>query len=99
MKCKPLYFKGTEGVVEITQWFEIKENVFRISTAAVENQTNFLLVLLLASALTRFQTHDMTVTHDVCIFNDCTDVYKYNQRFQELALLCVRMFPEESDTM
>ncbi|GKE78261.1 hypothetical protein Tco_1544381 [Tanacetum coccineum] len=26
-----------------------------------------------------------------------TKVVKYNQRFQELALLCVRMFPEESD--
>ncbi|GKB95827.1 reverse transcriptase domain-containing protein, partial [Tanacetum coccineum] len=26
-----------------------------------------------------------------------TDVVKYHQRFQELALLCVRMFPEESD--
>ncbi|GJU69492.1 hypothetical protein Tco_1255751 [Tanacetum coccineum] len=22
MKCKPLYFKGTEGVVELTQWFK-----------------------------------------------------------------------------
>ncbi|GJW21998.1 putative reverse transcriptase domain-containing protein [Tanacetum coccineum] len=27
----------------------------------------------------------------------CTDVIGYNQRFQELALLCGRMFPEESD--
>ncbi|GJY74864.1 reverse transcriptase domain-containing protein [Tanacetum coccineum] len=26
-----------------------------------------------------------------------TDVVKYNQRFQELALLCVRMFPEEAN--
>ncbi|GKE61356.1 hypothetical protein Tco_1511723 [Tanacetum coccineum] len=26
-----------------------------------------------------------------------TDVIGYNQRFQELALMCVRMFPEESD--
>ncbi|GKF42616.1 reverse transcriptase domain-containing protein, partial [Tanacetum coccineum] len=26
-----------------------------------------------------------------------TNVIGYNQRFQELALLCVRMFPEESD--
>ncbi|GKF79383.1 hypothetical protein Tco_0234951, partial [Tanacetum coccineum] len=26
-----------------------------------------------------------------------TDVTGYNQRFQELALLCVKMFPEESD--
>nr|GFC86481.1 reverse transcriptase domain-containing protein [Tanacetum cinerariifolium] len=25
------------------------------------------------------------------------DVVSYSQRFQELALLCVRMFPEESD--
>ncbi|GJY95329.1 hypothetical protein Tco_0511690 [Tanacetum coccineum] len=27
----------------------------------------------------------------------CTDVLSYNQRFQELALMCERMFPEESD--
>ncbi|GJZ99163.1 reverse transcriptase domain-containing protein [Tanacetum coccineum] len=26
-----------------------------------------------------------------------TDVESYNQRFQELALICLRMFPEESD--
>ncbi|GJX20981.1 reverse transcriptase domain-containing protein [Tanacetum coccineum] len=26
-----------------------------------------------------------------------TDVLSYNQRFQELALMCGRMFPEESD--
>nr|GEW84104.1 putative reverse transcriptase domain-containing protein [Tanacetum cinerariifolium] len=25
MKCQPLYFKGTEGVVELTQWFERME--------------------------------------------------------------------------
>ncbi|GKB02567.1 hypothetical protein Tco_0830656 [Tanacetum coccineum] len=26
-----------------------------------------------------------------------TDVVSYNQRFQELALICARIFPEESD--
>ncbi|GJR01237.1 hypothetical protein Tco_0524221 [Tanacetum coccineum] len=41
MKCKPLYFKGTEGVVELTQWFERMETVFRISNCSVENQINF----------------------------------------------------------
>ncbi|GJV15705.1 putative reverse transcriptase domain-containing protein [Tanacetum coccineum] len=25
MKCKPLYFKGTEGVIKLTQWFERME--------------------------------------------------------------------------
>ncbi|GKA22898.1 hypothetical protein Tco_0708860 [Tanacetum coccineum] len=38
MKCKPLYFKGTEGVVELIQWFERMETIFRISNCSVENQ-------------------------------------------------------------
>ncbi|GJZ58946.1 putative reverse transcriptase domain-containing protein [Tanacetum coccineum] len=29
MKCKPLYFKGTGGVVELTQWFERMETIYR----------------------------------------------------------------------
>ncbi|GJU39924.1 hypothetical protein Tco_1192881 [Tanacetum coccineum] len=40
IKCKPLYFKGTKGVVELTQWFERMETVFRISNCPVENQVN-----------------------------------------------------------
>ncbi|GJT53535.1 reverse transcriptase domain-containing protein [Tanacetum coccineum] len=128
MKCKPLYFKGTEGVVELTQWFERMETVFRISNCSVENQIKFSTCTLLAGALTWWNSHVMTVTHDVayamtwvdlrkkmtdkyCPRNEMkkleaelwnlkvigTDVVRYNQRFQELALLCVRMFPEESD--
>ncbi|GJU86363.1 putative reverse transcriptase domain-containing protein [Tanacetum coccineum] len=31
MKCQPLFFRGTEGVVNLTQWFERMETVFRIS--------------------------------------------------------------------
>nr|GEY07753.1 hypothetical protein [Tanacetum cinerariifolium] len=38
MKCQPLYFKGTKGVVELTQWFERMETVFRISNCLAENQ-------------------------------------------------------------
>nr|GEY95415.1 hypothetical protein [Tanacetum cinerariifolium] len=41
MKCQPLYFKGTEGVVELTQWFERMETVFRISNCLAENQVKF----------------------------------------------------------
>ncbi|GKD18900.1 putative reverse transcriptase domain-containing protein [Tanacetum coccineum] len=32
MKCQPLNFKGTKGVVELTQWFKRMETVFRISS-------------------------------------------------------------------
>ncbi|GKE51186.1 putative reverse transcriptase domain-containing protein [Tanacetum coccineum] len=81
MKCQPLYFKGIEGVVELTQWFERMETVFRISNCSVDNQIKFSTCTLLAGALKV----------------KGTDVTGYNQRFQELALLCVRMFPEESD--
>ncbi|GJV39471.1 reverse transcriptase domain-containing protein [Tanacetum coccineum] len=104
------------------------ETVFRISNCSVENQIKFSTCTLLAGALTWWNSHVMTVTHDVayamtwvdlrkkmtdkyCPRNEMkkleaelwnlkvigTDVVKYNQRFQELALLCVRMFPEESD--
>ncbi|GJZ94180.1 reverse transcriptase domain-containing protein [Tanacetum coccineum] len=130
MKCQPLYFKGTEGVVELTQWFERMETVFRISNCSVENQIKFSTCTLLAGALTWWNSHVRIVGHDVAYAmtwidlrkkmtnkstvprNELkkleievvnlkskkgTDVTGYNQRFQELALLCVRMFPEESD--
>ncbi|GKE03136.1 putative reverse transcriptase domain-containing protein [Tanacetum coccineum] len=74
MKCQPLNFKGTKGVVEWTQWIEKMETVFRISNCSVENQIKFSTFTLLGNALTWVQP-----------------------RFQELALLCSRMFPEESD--
>ncbi|GKD79467.1 hypothetical protein Tco_1342088, partial [Tanacetum coccineum] len=31
LKCQPLNFKGTEGVVGLTRWFEKMETVFHIS--------------------------------------------------------------------
>ncbi|GJS18638.1 putative reverse transcriptase domain-containing protein [Tanacetum coccineum] len=119
---------GSEGVVELIQWFERMETVFRISNCSVENQIKFSTCTLLAGALTWWNSHVLTVSHDVayamtwadlrkkmtdkyCLRNEMkkleaelwnlkvkgTDVIGYNQCFQELALLCVRMFPEESD--
>ncbi|GJU70045.1 hypothetical protein Tco_1256304 [Tanacetum coccineum] len=41
MKCQPLFFRGTEGAVNLTQWFERMETVFRISNCTVENQVKF----------------------------------------------------------
>ncbi|GJU56933.1 reverse transcriptase domain-containing protein [Tanacetum coccineum] len=128
MKCKPLYFKGTERFIELTKWFERMETVFRISNCSVENQIKFATCTLLGSALTWWNSHVKTVGHDVayamtwtnlkkkmtdkyCPRGEIkklevemwnlkvkgTDVVSYNQRFQELALMCARMFPEESD--
>nr|GFC12846.1 hypothetical protein [Tanacetum cinerariifolium] len=57
MKCQPLYFKGTKGVVELTQWFERMETVFRISNCLAENQVKFATCTLLAGALTWWNSH------------------------------------------
>nr|GEZ42978.1 hypothetical protein [Tanacetum cinerariifolium] len=40
MKCQPLNFKGTEGVVGLTQWIKKMESVFKISSCANENQAS-----------------------------------------------------------
>ncbi|GJX82606.1 putative reverse transcriptase domain-containing protein [Tanacetum coccineum] len=96
MKCKPLYFKGIEGVVELTQWFERMETIFHISNCSVENQIKFSICTLLVGALTWNEMKKLEAE----LWNlkvKGTDVIGYNQRFKELALLCVRMFPEESD--
>ncbi|GJW55124.1 putative reverse transcriptase domain-containing protein [Tanacetum coccineum] len=39
LKCQPLNFKGTEGVVGLTQWFEKMESVYSISNCTVACQT------------------------------------------------------------
>nr|GEY48195.1 hypothetical protein [Tanacetum cinerariifolium] len=64
IKCQPLYFKGTEGVVELTQWFERMETVFRISNCLAENQVKFATCTLLAGALTWWNSHVRIVGND-----------------------------------
>nr|GFA39388.1 reverse transcriptase domain-containing protein [Tanacetum cinerariifolium] len=121
------HVSGT-GVVELTQWFEKMETVFRISNCSVENQIKFSTCTLLGSAVTWWNSYVITVGPDVAyamtwvdlkkkmtdkywprgemkkleseLWNlrvKSNDVVSYNQHFQELALLCVRMFLEESD--
>ncbi|GJX47223.1 putative reverse transcriptase domain-containing protein [Tanacetum coccineum] len=65
------------------------------------NTQNQPLNALLESALTWWNSHVRIMKKlEVELWNlkvKGTDVTGYNQRFQELALLCVRMFPEELD--
>ncbi|GKC34998.1 putative reverse transcriptase domain-containing protein [Tanacetum coccineum] len=83
MKCKPLYFKGTKGVVKLTQWFERME-----TTNLKKKMTD------------KYCPRGEIKKLEVEMWNlkvKGTDVVGYNQRFQELALMCARMFPKESD--
>ncbi|GJT99453.1 hypothetical protein Tco_1109792 [Tanacetum coccineum] len=64
LKCQPLNFKGTEGVVDLTQWFEKMESVFHISNYTIACQFKFATCTLLGSAVTWWNSHVKIVGHD-----------------------------------
>ncbi|GJR71307.1 hypothetical protein Tco_0083672 [Tanacetum coccineum] len=52
MKCEPLSFKGTKGVVGLIRWSEKIETVFRIRNCSERYQVKYATCTLLDSALT-----------------------------------------------
>nr|GFB44405.1 hypothetical protein [Tanacetum cinerariifolium] len=63
LKYQPLNFKGTDGVVGLTQWFEKMESVFHISNCAVGNQVKYATCTLHGNALTWWNSYIKTVGH------------------------------------
>ncbi|GJW16283.1 hypothetical protein Tco_0020416 [Tanacetum coccineum] len=57
VKCQPLNFKGTKGVVWLTRWFEKMEIVFHISNCPERYQVKYATCTLLNSALTWWNAH------------------------------------------
>nr|GEU65628.1 hypothetical protein [Tanacetum cinerariifolium] len=84
MKCQPLNFRGTEGVVGLSRWVKKMESVFHISGCAIENQVKFATCTMLDAALTWWNGHVKG-----------NDVGGYTQRFQELALMCTKFLSDE----
>nr|GFA66746.1 hypothetical protein [Tanacetum cinerariifolium] len=72
--------------------FERTESVFSISNCTSETQVKFVSCTLIGSALTWWNSHMREVSQEV----KGTDITSYTLRFQELTLLCGKMFPEES---
>nr|GEZ97606.1 hypothetical protein [Tanacetum cinerariifolium] len=82
MKCQPENFKGTGGVVGLSQWLEKMESVFHISGCAIDNQVKFATCTLLGVVLTWVKGNDVAA---------------YTQRFQELALMCTKFLTDETE--
>ncbi|GKA12091.1 hypothetical protein Tco_0691637 [Tanacetum coccineum] len=104
MKCQPLNFKGTEGVVGLSQWLKKMESVFHISGCAIDNQVKFATCTLLGAALTWWNGHVRTLGHDAAyamtwgtLKKKLIDKYSYTQRFQELALMCTKFLADETE--
>ncbi|GKA09293.1 reverse transcriptase domain-containing protein, partial [Tanacetum coccineum] len=64
MKCKPLYFKGTDN----------GSKGFSINNCSMENQIKFSTCTLLAGALTWWNSHVSTVSHDVAYLMTWADL-------------------------
>ncbi|GJS67842.1 hypothetical protein Tco_0682407 [Tanacetum coccineum] len=107
VKCQPLNFKGTEGVVRLTRWFEKMKTVFHISNCPQRYQVKYASCTLQNSALTWWNSHKRAIGTDVAyampwkvimkLMTEGNDLTTYTQRFQELVLLYTKMVPEEED--
>ncbi|GKC13410.1 reverse transcriptase domain-containing protein [Tanacetum coccineum] len=100
MKCQPLNFKGIEGIVCLSQWFENMESLFHISGCAVKNQVKFSTCTLLGAALTWWNGHGDIKKLEIELWNlkvRGNDVAAYTQHFQELALMCTKFLADETE--
>ncbi|GKF75580.1 hypothetical protein Tco_0225024, partial [Tanacetum coccineum] len=61
LKCQPLSFNGTEGVVGLTRWFEKMEMVFHINNGPERYQVKYASCTLLNNALTWRNSHKRTI--------------------------------------
>ncbi|GJW69770.1 putative reverse transcriptase domain-containing protein, partial [Tanacetum coccineum] len=64
MKCQPLSFKETEGVVGLIRWSEKIETMFHISNCPKRYQVKYATCTLLDSALTWWNSHKRTIGTD-----------------------------------
>nr|GEV00322.1 putative reverse transcriptase domain-containing protein [Tanacetum cinerariifolium] len=78
MKCQPLNFKGTEGMVGLTRWIEKMESNFQISGCAVENQGEIKKL--------EIELWNLKVKEN--------NVPAYIECFQELTLICTKFADE-----
>ncbi|GKB39906.1 hypothetical protein Tco_0884848 [Tanacetum coccineum] len=105
LKSKPLNFKGIEGVVGLTQWFEKMESVFSISNCTVACQVKFETCTLQENVLTWWNSHVKTTTPEVAhampwktLKKMITDKYCPRGEIKKIEFeMCDRMFPKESE--
>ncbi|GJV42005.1 putative reverse transcriptase domain-containing protein [Tanacetum coccineum] len=95
LKCQPLFFKGTKGVVGLTRWFQKMETVFYISNCPLKYQVKYASCTLQNSALTWWNSQKRTIRTDVAYTMTWKELMKLMT--EELILLCTKMVPKEED--
>ncbi|GJS87595.1 putative reverse transcriptase domain-containing protein [Tanacetum coccineum] len=65
MKCQPLNFKKTEGVIGLIRWFKKIGTIFHISNFPKKYQVKYATCTLLNNALTWWNSHKRTIGTNV----------------------------------
>ncbi|GJY49532.1 putative reverse transcriptase domain-containing protein [Tanacetum coccineum] len=76
LKCQPLNFNGTEGVVGLTRWFEKMETVFHISNCPQKYQVKYATCILLNSALTWWNSYKRAIGIEAAYAMKWTELMK-----------------------
>ncbi|GKD54673.1 putative reverse transcriptase domain-containing protein [Tanacetum coccineum] len=98
MKCQPLNFKGTKGVVGLTRWIEKMEPVFNISGCAIENQVKFATCTLLDAVLTWWNGQIRTLGPEAYVITWEGLKKKMTDKYYplELTLICTKFCANET---
>ncbi|GJT28288.1 reverse transcriptase domain-containing protein [Tanacetum coccineum] len=95
LKCQPLSFNGTEGVVGALTWWNFYKRTIRIEAAYAMSWAELMKLMTEVYWLrNEVQKMETELWNLVVKGNDLT---AYTRRFQELVLLCTRMVPNEED--
>ncbi|GJZ25463.1 hypothetical protein Tco_0569716 [Tanacetum coccineum] len=104
LKCQPLSFIRTEGVVGLTRWFEKMETVFHISNCLERYQVKYASCTLLNSALTWWNSYKRTIRIEVAyamswaeLMKLMTEVYYSRNEVQKMDTKL--MVPNEEETV
>ncbi|GJT38673.1 putative reverse transcriptase domain-containing protein [Tanacetum coccineum] len=100
MKCQPLNFKGTEGVVGLTRWIEKMESVF-ISIRTLGPEAYAMTWEVLKKKMTnKYCPQGKIKKLEIELWNlkvKGNDVPAYTERFQELTLICTKFVANETE--
>nr|GEY98758.1 reverse transcriptase domain-containing protein [Tanacetum cinerariifolium] len=101
ISCQPFYFNGMKGFVGLIHWFERTKSVFPRSNCAEENKVAFATSTLTNDALSWWNAYAQPIGIEQAIRITWTELKRLlrNKRFQELAVLCPNMVPNNENLM
>nr|GEX38339.1 putative reverse transcriptase domain-containing protein [Tanacetum cinerariifolium] len=88
LKCQPMSFQGTEGVIGLTRWTVGQDVSYGMPWAALKRMITGKYYLRYEIQKLESEYWNLKVKG--------LDLLYYNHRFQELTLMCDRMFHEEA---